>query len=127
MTATEKIDLSPFSSSENFYKHWLGLIYTDGVKFVADECGAYWLIDAIASHQPKARRDPMLRDFQIWTLTSKPTKGNPRRVILECFRDTGCDASIKQTIPYSDFPFDRMPEDFQLYVENGTICLPEER
>jgi hypothetical protein len=126
VTATKKIDLSPFYSSENFYKHWLGLLFTDGVKHVADEAGAYWLIDVIASHQLKARRDPMLRDFQIWTVHSKPTKQNPRRVIVECFRDTSEAASIVQTIPYSDFPFDRLPDDFKIYVEGNVILLPSE-
>ena len=40
------------NGSENFYRHILsGLIYTDGVKDLADGCQAYWLIDLIVSHQ----------------------------------------------------------------------------
>lgn len=49
---TKQLDLSPFTGTEHWYKHWLGgLLYTDGVKYVADQAGAYWLIDAIASYQ----------------------------------------------------------------------------
>ena len=46
------------------------MVLTDGAKFVADNGGAhgaYWLMDAIASHQPKALRNEMLRDIQFWS------------------------------------------------------------
>lgn len=38
----------------------------DGVKYMADEAGAYWLLDIIASYQTdaKIRREP----FQVWEL-----------------------------------------------------------
>jgi hypothetical protein len=43
------------------------VIYTEGVKYVADNLGAYWLIDEIAFAQKYA---PRLRneDFQNWEL-----------------------------------------------------------
>lgn len=126
VATVEPIDLSPFYCSDNFYKHWLGLIYTDGVKYVADECKAYWLLDAIASHQPRARRDPMLRDFQIWTLRKPVSADAKSMAILECFKDSDRPPTIVQNIPYTDWPFARMPADFKLYVEGKTILLPSE-
>lgn len=40
------------NGSENYYCHKPSLIlYTDGVKELAEQCGAYWLIDLIISHQ----------------------------------------------------------------------------
>ena len=40
------------NGSENFYCHKTSLIlYTDGVKEMAEKCSAYWLIDLIISHQ----------------------------------------------------------------------------
>ena len=40
------------NGSENFYCHKPSLIlYTDGVKDMAERCDAYWLIDLIISHQ----------------------------------------------------------------------------
>jgi len=52
---------------ENFFCHKPSLIlYTDGVKELAEGCGAYWLIDLIISHQ--CHRDINLERFQVWDL-----------------------------------------------------------
>jgi len=61
-------NLQHFCGTEQYYPHWLGIRYTDGVKYLADNAEAYWLIDAIASHQPKALRNQRLREFQVWFL-----------------------------------------------------------
>jgi hypothetical protein len=62
-------DLSHFMGTEEYYRHWTRrLVYTDGVKYVAERGSAFWLIDAIASHQPKAVRNPRLAEFQLWEL-----------------------------------------------------------
>ena len=58
--------LTSFYGTENYYQHRLsGLVYTDGVKFVAEHCEAYWLIDAIGSFQPACRKDEMLQDMPV--------------------------------------------------------------
>lgn len=118
MTAEElRAGMAHATGTEDLHKHWLGLLYTDGVQFLAEGAGAYWLIDAIASHQPKARKDPMLCEFQLWTLKVKKNKA-----VLTCERDTN-DVAIRQRIPYTDFPLD----DVKLYLENGVLMLPSER
>jgi hypothetical protein len=53
------------SGSENFYRHSpSSILYMDGVKELAEKCGAYWLIDLIISHQcyKNVNREP----FQVW-------------------------------------------------------------
>lgn len=109
--------LSLFSGTDNWHRHLSGLLFTDGVKFLADEAGAYWLLDLIGSYQKRCRRDPMLRDFQIWEL--KKT-GNTARI--GCLRDVN-QPVLAQDIPFTDFPLDEIT----LYVENETILLPSER
>ncbi|MGA9381161.1 MAG: DUF6876 family protein [Phormidium sp.] len=42
-----KSQLSHFTGTDNYYKHWLGFQYTDGIKFLADNAECYWLLDAI--------------------------------------------------------------------------------
>src|SRR3990167_5297686 len=75
-------ELLSFSGTENWYRHPFGIVYTDGVQFLAEQAQAYWLIDAIASHQhtAKVRREP----FQVWTLQvgvdRAPTKAEQRLV-----------------------------------------------
>ncbi len=37
-----KSDLSHFTGTENYYRHWTRrLVYTDGVKYLADEGNAH--------------------------------------------------------------------------------------
>lgn len=57
--------LNKFSGSDELHSHWLKqFVYSDGVKFLADEGQAYWLLDAIALHQPNLlRKDPSLQSF----------------------------------------------------------------
>jgi len=113
---TLNAELAGFTGTENHYQHWLGLRYTDGVKFLAERAGAYWLIDAIASWQPQASRiDP---DFQLWQLTV----GDDHTAVLTFQRDSDLPAIIRQEIEYTDFPLSRIT----LYVENGVLLLPSE-
>jgi hypothetical protein len=113
-----KGDLAGFIGSETIYRHPLfQKLYTEGVQFVAERGGAYWLLDVIFSHQtdPKAKAE----DFQVWTVKKTPAGGCT--VIMT---NGGTDeAIIRQDIEYTDFPLD----DFQLYFEgNETLLLPSE-
>ena len=123
-------NLSQFTGSEQFYQSISRkLIYTDGVQYLADQAGAGWLIDAIASHQPKALKNEHLAQFQVWFLRSNGKGG----CTLSCYVDTGKGQKPKilQTIEYTDFPFDQFGKDgVKLYVgANGnghTLMLPSE-
>ena len=111
-----KSDLAQFTGTENYYKHLFGLQYTDGIKFMAEKAGAYWLIDAIASYQRKVMNNPRLREFQLWQLVIVDNMA-----ILTCRADSGLPAVISQMIEYTDFPFD-----IDLYVCNNVLLLPSE-
>jgi len=77
------------------------LVATDGVKYLCEAAGAFWLIDAIASHQPSALRDPSLREIQFWRLQVNAD----RSAVLEVARDDG-DVAFRQQIEFTDFPLD---------------------
>ena len=121
------IDLAQFSGTEEYHKLSMfgKFVCTDGVKYLAEQAGAFWLIDAIASHQPKAMKNPRLRDFQLWFLK----RGAGSACTLECWEDTGAGetAKIVQRIPFTDFPFSEVGDELKLYLENGVLCLPSER
>lgn len=104
-----------YTGTENYYKHWLEIVYTDGVKALAKKCSSYWLIDLIGSHQKNenVRNEP----FQVWEL----------KRINECqFNITATDGNnkiiAKQTIPFSDFPFDSCT----IWLSDGIVLLPTE-
>jgi len=117
------------NGSEKFYRHWLGrLVYTAGIHYMAEQAGAHWFVDAVASHQPRVRRKlhrAAERDFQVWRLR----KMDSGAWAMECWSDTpGRCHSIRlayQRIPYSDFPAELAP--FECYVEDGTMMLKGER
>lgn len=75
---------------------------TDGVKFLADNAGSYWLMDIIWSCLPKCMKDEMLKEMQFWTLEVTGTSG-----VVTCRRDRG-NVAFKQEIPYTDFPLDKI-------------------
>jgi len=58
-----------FTGSEHWYRHALNrdVLLTDGAKHVADEGGAYWLLDTIALLQRSNIRIAA-EEFQVWKL-----------------------------------------------------------
>ena len=120
MTEHKKLraaDLDRFTGSEHWYRHPLAprITYTDGAQYVAEAGGAYWLLDAIVSHQlePHVRREP----FQVWTLEV----GDDRAAVLRC-EDGDGGLVVIQAIPFTDFP---LPE-IELWLQNNVIFLPSE-
>lgn len=123
-------NLQHFCGSEQYYKHGLGLCYTDGIKYLAENAQCYWLIDAIASHQPTAKKNPRLKEFQLWFLHVgtghefiKPKAGNA--AVLTCWEDTPKAESkpvIIQQIPFTDFPL----KEIKLYLKEKILLLPDE-
>jgi len=112
-------DLAQFHGTSTYYRYWLGILFTDGVLYLAERGGAHWLLDAIAAWQidPRIREDPMLQEFQFWTLTVN----DDRSAVLICERDSD-DVVVTQTIPFTDFPLTRV----RLYLQRGVLCLPSE-
>ena len=111
--------LPHFTGTNEWHKHPTGLLFTDGVKFIADHAGAYWLIDLIASWQKRARKDLMLRELQLWELRVN-LEANTGDAI--CLRKAN-DEAFRQHIPFTDFPLPQL----RLYLENDVLCLPSER
>jgi hypothetical protein len=108
--------LAQFSGTADYYQHAFGrLVYTDGVKYLADQAGAYWLIDAIASYQADRRLTAhrMLRDLQFWTLTVQPDHS----ALLTCIADTDLAPAISQRVEWTDFPF----AEVKVWVERSRL------
>ena len=111
-TKITESDLSQFIGTVNYHRHWLGGVYTDGVQYLAEQAGAYWLIDAIFSYR---RRE----SFQIWTLKKNADDND---AVLTMQEDTGEPIKVRQKIPYTDFPLDQI----SLYLIDGVLLLTSE-
>ena len=95
------------------------LTVTDGVLYLAEQGGAHWRLDAIASRQldPRVRDDRMLQQIQFWKLTVNPD----RSAVLVCERDSE-DVAVTQEIPFTDFPLELVT----IYCQGGVLLLPSE-
>lgn len=109
--------LQQHSGSETFYKHGLHsqIVYTEGVRFLAENAGAYWLLDAIVSHQltPSVARE----DFQAWELQ----RNEDDSWTLSCHDGNHRFVAVQQ-IAFSTFPLSRI----EVWLTNNTLLLPSE-
>lgn len=116
-----KIDLvnalAGFTGSELFYKHSIGkFIYTDGVKYLAEQARCYWLLDVVGSYQhlKKVKEVP----FQLWELTVN----EDQTALVTMKEDSDTPVIVKQKLPYTDFPLPYI----KLYLTDGVVMLPSE-
>ena len=110
----KKEDLSQFTGTEHWYKHMCRTTYTDGIKYLADEANAYWLLDIVASYQPKHKDKP----FQIWKLTVNKDK----TAVVTMKEDSNKPVLVEQKIEYTDFPLDEI----EFYCIDGVMLLKSE-
>ena len=107
-------ELMQFTGTENYYRNFTGLVFTDGVKYLADKAGAYWLIDLVGSYQPRLRKMP----FQLWELKVKDDKS----ALITMVEDIGRPTKIRQQIPSTDFPL----KEFSFYCIDNVMLLKSE-
>ncbi|TLD71487.1 hypothetical protein FEM03_08150 [Phragmitibacter flavus] len=115
-TLTET-DLRQFTGTEQWYRHPFArkVLYTDGVKHVAD-CGeAYWLLDEIAF----AQGIPVIaaEQFQLWRLKLTSTNS----ASLDC-EDGNMNLVFTKLIPFTDFPLDEIT----FFFTDNVLMLPSE-
>tara|TARA_R110002049_G_C9174280_1_gene562394 strand:- start:9887 stop:10282 length:396 start_codon:yes stop_codon:yes gene_type:complete len=130
MTTLKENDLNQFIGDLVRYRHPLNrkVIYTPGVRHVAEAGEAYWLIDAIASwygsdaFNEAAAKDDRINDWHTWTLTV----GEDNAATLRAKADSPDDAFIVQTIPFTDFPLSSIDICAGNDGEHWTLYLPSE-
>lgn len=114
---TLKQELMQFTGTEYWHKVGLfgGLIATDGVLYLAEQAGAFWLLDIVDSILHK------LNDFAVVELEA--TESNTGKVTIH--NGTGGKRQKvfhAQALPYTDFPFPKI----MLYVQQNVIMLTSE-
>lgn len=111
-------DLHQFTGTESWHRFGINrkVLCTDGAKYVADEGGAYWLLDAIAIAQ-LYEKTVSGEAFQVWTLRVNAD----RSASLTC-DDGNNNIVYTQQIEFTDFP---LPE-IKLYFTDSVILLPSE-
>ena len=121
MTKSAKLtqaDLNQFTGSETWYRHGVNrnVLFTEGAKYVADQAGAYWLLDEIAIVQPHDKR-VAAEEFQVWKLVVRSNS----TATLAC-EDGNGNILFSKEIESTDFPLDEI----SLWFANNVIYLPSE-
>ena len=116
--------LAQFNGTQNYTRHIGGLLLTDGVVYLAEEAGAWWLLDLIASYQPQIRKaateDPRLRDMQFWKLELDGLGG----CTIHCEADRDEPPVVSQAIEWTTFPLQSLALYAQTsYEPNGIVVM----
>ena len=106
-------NLPHFTGTESYTNlryPWLRsrFLLTDGAKYLAETAQAFWLMDAIASHQTNTK--VAAAPFQVWNLTVNEQK----QAALVC-TDGNEIVLVRQEIPLTDFPLSAIT----LYAEQS--------
>ena len=111
--------LPNFYGTENYHR-WSAMfpnfVLTDGAKYIAEFCGAYWLMDAIASHRARYAHETFL------AVTLKRVRSNWVLYITDGDENT----LARQFIEFSDFPLDEIKLFIVTQEDLWVIMLPSE-
>ncbi|OIN57169.1 hypothetical protein BLX24_21615 [Arsenicibacter rosenii] len=123
MTPAEKADhltkeLRRFTGTVTWFRHILfpKYLYTEGVRFLAEEAEAYWLIEMIFAFQTK----PVIRNagyFQAWDLIVHDNK----TATLTC-ENGNCDLVFTHHLTFTDFPLPKV----KMFFIHDTLLLTSE-
>ena len=104
-------ELNQFTGTGTYYRTLNpDIVFTDGVKYLAEKCHCFWLIDVIVSYQPNPE------EFQVWELKKE---GSTCTIKMQ---DGNKNYKIKQFIEYTDFPLNAIV----IWFTNNVIYLPSE-
>jgi len=109
--------LCQFHGTQYYHSNLGGrCLYTDGIKAMAELCGAFWLLDAVESHQYNPEVGSVY--FQIWNLKKTETGV----WVLSMRTDDDQPFIVFQEISYSDFPLN----EFEFYTIHQIMLLKNE-
>ena len=101
------MNLAQFSGTEHYHRTHPGLLATDGAKYLADQAGAYWLLDIIWSVLSK-----ISDEFAVLELNVQDNRR--AAVVIHDGREPQT-SYHEQDIPWTDFPLERI----KLYLQQN--------
>jgi len=117
-------DLKGFTGTEHYYKDFLDILLTDGVKYLADNLKCYWLITDISSVYNTELKD---EGFLICVL--KINKDD-KTALLEISRDLddgkAVDLLYSQKYEYTDISENYDGNEINFYLVDNVLMLPSE-
>ncbi len=123
-------DLQRFTGDLERFRHPLArsVIYTPGVRFLAERGSAYWLIDEIALSiaagdvARAGREDERVLSLHFWRLAVREN----RSAELTARADSDVPPFVTRQIPWTDFPLDYVDVWAGYDDQHWTLYLPSE-
>lgn len=123
-------DLQHFTGDLERFRHSLNrrVIYTPGIRHVAESGGAYWLLDEIAIFLGSAgfgravAADPRIGYLHFWRLEVR----EDRSATLAARADSDVEPFCLREIPFTDFPLDSIDIWAGFDGRHWTLYLPSE-
>jgi hypothetical protein len=108
-------NLSSFTVTEHYFKNPFGIMYTDGIHYLATACECYWMIDIIASYQfdDKVKAE----SFQVFHL-----KVHSDKSAIITISDGNKNILATQELDYTSFPLDEI----EIWCIDRIALLPSE-
>ena len=120
LTRQEILNALPqFYGTENYYQWspiFRNFLLTDGAKYIAEACDAYWLVDLFASHLPSYKDE----GFAVLYLKVKDGKA------VAQIEDGNGKVLAKQKIDYTNFPLDQIVLYCSPQDDTFVVLLPSE-
>lgn len=118
-TTLREEDLIYFCGTETWYRHsvFRSYFYTDGIQYLAEHGGAYWLLDKIFACHSTIKK-LALHEFCVWDLI---LDNEGSGAVLSC-SDGNDNVLYTETITYTDFPL----RTIRLFCQNNVLLLPSE-
>ena len=110
--------LAQFTGTEAYHRTHPGLLATDGAKYLADEAGAYWLLDIVWSVLSK-----ITDDFAVLELSVQQDRR--AGVVIHDGREPET-SYHKQEIAWTDFPLPSAKLYLQQNATEFVVMLPGE-
>lgn len=117
MNDFDPAQLTLFTGTERYYRITRKCLLTDGTKYLADAAGAYWLMDAIASHLHEIGTGD-------WFVLVRMHVENTHAVMT--YEDGRGHELATQVIGYTDFPMASVTIYACWDSEHWVLMLPTE-
>ncbi len=107
-------ELEQFHGTQEYYRNFTGLLFTEGIKYLAERAGCYWLVDLVGSYQHQLQNTR----FQLWEIQVRDDSS----ALVTMAEDTGEPIRVSQDIEYTDFPLEK----FSFYCVDNVMMLKSE-
>lgn len=112
-------NLAQFIGTDGYHRYMGNILLTDGSKYMAEACGAFWFLDVIWS---VLMTKSTIRAEEMIVAKLKRT-GDKAVVTLE---DGNKNILYTQKIPFTDFPLEEMEVWANVQEDKRVILLPSE-